>query len=135
MTLTFSANLNQTSIMADLSCIKNGLPKSPWTRCKQRINILSNRQNISYLCLSITRSHFKNNRLDVKNIKLIYNDICQLFRANQRNDTENYALQFYQLAGLSLTINTSKNFLNPGYPVSKNFTILLLKEKKPSHKK
>ena len=46
------------------------------------------------LWLSITRSYFKNNRLDVTDIKLVNKDIYQRFRANQRNCIENYVLNF-----------------------------------------
>ena len=71
-------------------------------RCKQGIDILSNRQEISYPWPSVTRSYFKNDGFDVTNIKLINKDTCKQFRVDQRNDNENYVLNFYSTGRIAI---------------------------------
>ena len=60
---------------------------------KKSISFQTDRKLVD-LWLPITRSCFKNNGFDVTDIKLINNNTCKQFRANQRNGNENYVLNF-----------------------------------------
>ena len=89
-------------------------------RCKQGIDILSNRQEISYLWPSVTRSYFKNDGFDVTNIKLINKDTCKQFRVDQRNDNENYVLNFYSTGRIAINSKCLEELLESRIPSLEN---------------
>ena len=67
----------------------------PQTCCKQGASVLSNQPKIVSLWLSTTRCYFRNNGFDVTDMKLVNEDICQPFKANQWEGNDNYILNFY----------------------------------------
>ena len=97
-----------------------------------------NKESISFqtdrilvdLWSSITRSCFKSNVLNVTNIKLINKGTCQSLRANQRNDTENYALHFYSTGRIVINFKCLEELLESEIPGLENFDKITFKIKR-----
>ena len=64
------------------------------------------------------------------NIKLINKDTCQPFRANQRNDTENYALYFYSTGRIVINFKCLEELLESRIPGLENFDKITFKIKR-----
>ena len=61
--------------------------------------------------LAISRSYFKNNGFEVTDIKLLNNDKCQQFKAQQNHGTENYVLNFYTTGRVVIQTKSNRNEL------------------------
>ena len=81
------------------------------------------------LWLSITRSYFKNNGFDVTDIKLINKDTCKQFRANQRNGSENYVLNFYSTGRILINSKCLEELLESRIPGLENLYEITFKIK------
>ena len=96
-----------------------------------------NKESISFqtdmkladLCLSNTRSYFKNNGFDVTDIKLINKDTCKQFRANQRNGSENYVLNFYSTGRIVINSKCLEELLESRIPGLENLYEITFKIK------
>ena len=95
---------------------------------KESISFQTDRKFVD-LWLPITRSYFKNSGFDVTDIKLINKDTCKQFRANQRNGSENYVLNFYSTGRIVINSKCLEELLESRTPGLENLYEITLKIK------